>query len=200
MSLKFLNSELRKEYEQIKMKIKAQNNKASLIWKRFVSNEMLELERKEYKEKINRLSNRALVDFEEGEFAKSMFKFYEKAIKYDNRNLELIGDFFTENHLFILATRRESIQIVEIGLKKLGNKDENYDPRDTILSLTILYNCLLRMNINPRDYFKKKSKTVERWLGETIEQYLQREENINTFQAMGYTETNKPKFGLIWTG
>ena len=100
----------------------------------------------------------------------------------------------------ILATRNNSISIIEIGLKKLSHNRINYDPRETVRSLTILYNCLKKMNVNPRDYFQSKSKTVDKWLGEIMKQYLTREENINTYRAMGYTETNNPKYGLIWTG
>lgn len=200
MSSDLLNNELRSEYEKIKLELKSQGDEATLSWKRYVSNEMSETEKKEYKEKIDKLSNRALVDFEEGETSKMLFYFYRKAYKYDKRNLVLLGDYFNEDHLFILAARNNSISIIEVGLKKLSQKRINYDPRETIMSLTILYNCLKKINVNPREYFQIKSKTVDDWLGEFMQQYLTREENINTYKTMGYTETNNPKYGLIWTG
>lgn len=200
MSSDFLNNELRSEYENIKLELKSHGDKASLNWKRYVSNEMSEIEKKEYKEKIDKLSNRGLVDFEEGETSKMLFEFYRKAYKYDKRNLVLLGDYFSEDHLFILAARNNSISIIELGLKKLSQKRVNYDPRETVISLTVLYNCLKKMNINPREYFQSKSIAVDKWLGEFMQQYLTREENINTYKAMGYTETNNPRYGLIWTG
>lgn len=129
-----------------------------------------------------------------------LFDFYRKAYKYEKRNLVLLGDYFSEDHLFILAARNNSISIIEVGLKKLSQKRIDYDPRETVMSLTVLYNCLKKMNVNPREYFQAKSKTVDDWLGEFMQQYLTREENINTYKAMGYTETNNPKYGLIWTG
>jgi hypothetical protein len=200
MNSDFLNKDLRNEYEKIKAIIKSEGEKSLANWKRYTSKEMPEEERKIYKSKIDKLSNRALADFEEGDTSVMMFEFYRKAYKYDQRNIVLLGGYFSEDHLFILAARNNSMSIIEVGLKKLNERDENYDPRDTILSLTILYNCLKKMNINPRNYFQEKSKLVDNWLSEIMEQYLTREENINTFQAMGYTEIDKPKFGLIWTG
>lgn len=200
MNSDFLNKDLRNEYEKIKAVIKSEREVSLANWKKYTSKEMSETERKIYKSKIDKLSNRALVDFEEGETSKMMFEFYRKAYKHDKRNIVLLGDYFSEDHLFILAARNNSMSIIELGVKKLNHSNENYDPRDTVLSLTILYNCLKRMNVNPRDYFQKKSKLVDHWLSEMMKQYLTRDENINTFQAMGYTVTNQPKFGLIWTG
>jgi len=200
MTNEYLNKELESEYEKIKLKIQKQANEAKSNWQKYVSKKMSESERKEYKEKIDRLSNRALVDFEESELAKTMFEFYRKAYKFNKKNILLLGDYFDENHLFILAARNNSESVIEVGLKKLSIQTENFDPRETILSLTILYNCLKKMDINPRIYFQEKSKIVDNWLSEYMVQYLTRDENINTFKAMGYTETTEPKFGLIWTG
>lgn len=50
MSSDFLNNELRNEYEKIKLGLKSQGDEARLNWKRYVSNEMSEIEKKEYKE------------------------------------------------------------------------------------------------------------------------------------------------------
>jgi hypothetical protein len=201
MSSDFLSTELRSEYEQIKLELKSLGDKASLNWKRYVSNEMSEIEKIAYKEKIDKLSNRALVDFEEGETSKMLFDFYRKAYKYDKRNLVLLGDYFDEDHLFILAARNNSMSIIELGLKKLNQKKvEDYEPREIVGSLTILYNCLKKMNVNPREYFQATLRTVDEWLRKDIAQYLTRAEEINSYKAMGYSETNDPKYGLIWTG
>jgi len=200
MNSDFLNKDLRNEYEKIKAIIKSEGEKSLANWKRYTLEEMSKEESKIYKSKIDKLSNRALVDFEEGDISKMMFKFYRKAYKFDKRNIALLGDYFSEDHLFILAARNNSLSVIEVGLKRLSHKRGNYDPRETVMSLTILYNCLKKMNINPREYFHEKTKTVDKWLSEFMKQYLTREEEINTFKAMGYTETNEPKFGLIWTG
>ena len=196
----FLSEALRKEYEQIELELKAQEQEAVSDWNRYVSNEMSELERAAYKGKIDRLSNRALVDFEEGATSRKLLGFYKKAYSYDKRNLMLLGDYFSEDHLFILAVRNHSMPIIELGLKKLGQKNAHYDPREIVISLTILYNCLKQLNVNPRAFFQEKSKAVDEWLGAIMEAYLTRDENMNTYKVMGYTETNMPKYGLIWTG
>lgn len=196
----FLDNELRIEYEKIKEGIRLNGEKSMKNWRRYISNEMSELEKKEYKNKIDSISNRSLVDFEEGNTSKVLMEFIRKAYKFDKKNIDLLGEHFGEDQLFIMAVRRNSMSLIHVGLKRLNQRRENYDPREAVISLTILYNCLKKMNIDPRHFFKNKIVNVDKWLKDFIAQYLTRDEEINTYKAIGYQETDKPKFGLIWTG
>ncbi|MBL7813888.1 MAG: hypothetical protein JNL70_02695 [Saprospiraceae bacterium] len=194
MNISYLNEELEIEYSNLKTLINIENEKSTENWRRYVSNEMSKEKRQEYSRLIN-----GEIDFEEIELNKSMLDFYEKAIKFNHKNIVLLSDYFGSYTLFILAVRRQSLRLFEIAIEKLEKESEQWDdPRDTIVTLTILYNCLKKLDINPREYFNEKSKQVTTRLALALREYLERDEEINTLYAMGYEEVEQPKFAIKW--
>lgn len=197
MNIGYLNTQLEIEYNDLKSLINLENEKAREAWRRYVSNEMSEEEKDAYYNYINQGYEN--IDFEDIELNKRLLNFYQKAIEFNEKNITLLSDYFSSHTLFILSVRRQSTRLLEIGVEKLEKESENWDdPRDTILTLTMLYNCLKKLNINPREYFREKSTQVTKRLELALGQYLERDEENTTLEAMGYEEVQQPKFNIKW--
>ncbi|MEL7118702.1 MAG: hypothetical protein AAFO07_04655 [Bacteroidota bacterium] len=196
----YFNEALRSEYEKIRNLTSPPKHERSYEWQRFIAGVMPDEEREEFANQIDVSAQRALIDFEKYETTSQQISFFERAVLHDKRNIIIIGELLDESQIFILAVRRNSMAILNEGLRKLEYNSRKMDPREIVHSLSILYNCLIRLKQAPKKFFNAKAGTVNNYLKRFMLDFGTRDPEDVNLLTIGYKEVSNPHYGLIWKG
>lgn len=76
----------------------------------------------------------------------------------------------------------------------------NYDMRDNLTRLTLLYHSAMILGLNPQDLFQEVADDTDGNGKDLLISYLNRPARLKTLKCMGYRTTKTPEFDYVWDG